>query len=278
MDEQARISVILVVYQSLIENSNAYNSIREHSDHFNVIVIDNSTQEIVIQNNHDFSVRNNIRYISKGKNLGLSKAYNLGLDMILENPDFGNWMITLDQDTHLPFDYLDEVLKISQCTPHEDVYCPNVISAQGEISPIILRRDYTANFHMSGIEYLGCINSGLMWSVGLVKSLRYDEHIFLDMVDYDIFMQLYTNNRLQQVVQMKSTIRQEFSGDQISTFIKDKTRFMIYAKDFVYFCRKWSIRRTFCCSVLMKRALKLSISHRSMFFLFYAIQVMQNKD
>lgn len=275
MNHQARITVLLVIYQSKIEDSNAYASIRELSDYFNVILIDNSTQEAMIRNNRDFSVHNHIHYLSKGENLGLSKAYNLGLDLILNNPDFGQWMLTLDQDTHLPLDYLEEIIKLSQGEAREVVYCPQVHSAQGKLSPTILGPAFTVSFDSSGLEYLACINSGLLWSIDLLKSLRYDEQLFLDMVDYDIFMQVHAHHRTSQIALMNCTIQQEFSGDAISTFIKDKTRFSIYSQDFVYFCRKWSIRPSYCRSVLFKRALKLSISHRSLWFLSTAIQRMK---
>lgn len=277
MVDQTRIHVILVIYQIKISDSSAYESLRKHLDHFELIVIDNSTEEEWIRQNHDFCADHHILYRSEGQNLGLSKAYNLGLDAILNTPDHGNWLIPLDQDTDLPAEYFDEVLSLSQGRSHS-VYCPNVHSAQGKISPIILRSEYTVTLPMTDTKLRVCINSGLMWNVELLKSLRFDEGIFLDMVDYDIFMQLYAHNQTSQVIPMKSSIRQAFSGDEISTFIKDKTRFMIYSKDFTYFCRKWSIQKAFCFRILLRRALKLSVSHRSLWFTKFVFQVLKTHD
>jgi GT2 family glycosyltransferase len=50
------------------------------------------------------------RYVAAENNRGLAGAYNLSLDLALtENYD---WMLTLDQDTHLPLDTFQSLLKI----------------------------------------------------------------------------------------------------------------------------------------------------------------------
>lgn len=268
MNTNCRINIIIVIYQSLIDESKAYASLRKQSDFFNLFVVDNSTQDTLIRENAKFAEDHGIIYRSKSDNLGLSRAYNLALDLISKRAEGEFWMITLDQDTELSAEYLSEVIDISNKEGQNVVYCPSVFSKQGKISPLPMHRMYTRVFQKSeNQEILCCINSGLLWHSTLFENLRYDESIFLDMIDYDIFMQLHQNNKSNSVIPMMSSIHQEFSGDAISTLSKDRTRFGIYTKDFTYFCRKWHIKKSHYFRVLYRRALNLSISHRSFSFL-----------
>lgn len=279
MNERRSICVVLVVYQSTIESSNAFASIQKKLESFNMVIIDNSTKSDLIQENRLFAKQNQISYISHGENLGLSRAYNLGLDLIRKNPGLCQWVLTLDQDTQLSESYLDEIISLSQNASNEVVYCPIVISAQGKISPIALPRKLTRRMRSeAGKAYIGCINSGLLWNLSFLELLRFDEKIFLDMLDYDIFMQIHTLMLSSRIVPIQSTISQEFSGDSISSYKKDKTRYAIYSKDFAYFCRKWKLHPLYLHKVLLRRALKLSYSHRSLWFVCYTMNVVLRKE
>jgi len=279
MDERRSICVVLVVYQSTIESSNAFASIQKRPESFNMVIIDNSTKSDLILENQLFAKQNHIHYISRGENLGLSRAYNLGLDLIRKNPDLGQWILTLDQDTQLSESYLGEIINLSQNTTNEVVYCPIVISAQGKISPIALPRQLSRKMRSEvGKPHIGCINSGLLWNLRFMELLRFDEKIFLDMIDYDIFMQIHTLMLSSRIVPIQSTINQEFSGDSISSYKKDKTRYAIYLKDFVYFCRKWSLSPLYLYMILFRRSMKLCYSHRSVWFVRYTVKVFLKKE
>lgn len=279
MDARKNICVVLVVYQSTIESSNAFASIQRRSESFNMVIVDNSTKPDLILENQTFATQNHIHYISRKENLGLSRAYNLGLDRIRQNPDLGQWILTLDQDTQLSESYLDEILHQSWSASNEVVYCPNVISAQGKISPIALPLHRTKRMHSEvGKTCIGCINSGLLWNLRFLELLRFDENIFLDMIDYDVFMQIHALRLSNRIVVLQSVINQEFSGDSISSFEKDKTRYAIYSKDFTYFCRKWSLSPLYLIQVLLRRALKLSYSHRSLWFVRQTVRVILKKE
>jgi len=205
MNTFRRINIIIVIYQCLIDESKTFRSLMKQSDTFDLFVVDNSTEDTIIQNNEKFALDHEIFYFSKGDNLGISRAYNLAIDSISRRTNDEFWMITLDQDTELTAEYLNEVIDISHSEYHNVVFCPNVISKQGKISPLPMHRMYTRSLMKTqNQEILCCINSGLLWHSTLFDQLRYDENIFLDMIDYDIFMQLHQNMGSNQIIPMNS--------------------------------------------------------------------------
>lgn len=114
---------ILVVYNKYIKDSATYTFLKKHKD-INVIVCDNSTRDY---KNQSVVKSDGYTYIDMHGNKGLSKAYNVALD-VLQNKT--GYVILLDDDTILNEEYYNSVLNLS-C----DIALPIVMDEKSILSP-----------------------------------------------------------------------------------------------------------------------------------------------
>lgn len=125
-----------------------------------------------------------IEYITNLTNDGLAKPYNRMIDISLkENADF---LCLLDQDSDYATDEIDNMFQFLR---------ENQSAVSNSV--IVAPRSYTVNVprvkrgrSITSVDY--AINSGSFLQLRLIKQakLRYDEHIFLDGVDYEFGWQI----------------------------------------------------------------------------------------
>lgn len=125
-----------------------------------------------------------IEYITNLTNDGLAKPYNRMIDISLkENADY---LCLLDQDSDYAPDEIDNMIRF---------LAENTNELNDSI--IIAPRSYAVNSprvkrgrYLTSVDY--AINSGSFLQLRLLKrtKLRYDEHIFLDGVDYEFGWQI----------------------------------------------------------------------------------------
>lgn len=141
-----------------------------------ILIINNSNYDI---NLDSYSI-GNVNIINNNRNLGISKALNIGIDYAKEhNYDY---VLLLDQDSTLTDNFIKNMLDGFK---QEDVcmICPNVVYIDGKNNKI------NENMKFEKIE-LG-ITSGSLLNMNVLNKIKFDNNIifnedfFIDYVDFD---------------------------------------------------------------------------------------------
>jgi len=113
-------------------------------------------------------------------NRGIARSLNVGLSVALESD--AAWLLTVDQDTHLPPDYLDRLLATAQAA-HEAGLAVGVVAAETVMASGTALRYPTR-------EEAGCLitaevfQSGALWNVTALADIGgFDETFGIDGVD-----------------------------------------------------------------------------------------------
>ena len=200
------IYALIVIYNKSCKNSSSINDIQKYAPDIKLIIYDNSIKNF---RNRSFCEEKGYTYFTQQKNVGISRAYNF----VLNNMPFkeNDYLIMLDDDTHLNHEYLDEVKKIIKMHKY-DVILPIVRANNKIISPY--------NYHMTCrskmvddpasliLSKVSGINSGMVIRTSLFNKVRYNERLFLDYVDYDFMKRVHDVNGIIYI--MHSQINQEF--------------------------------------------------------------------
>lgn len=263
------LNIIIIIYNIKLEESASFKMSFERINEFSITIVDNTTIEEIRLHNKNTAEKYGVSYLTKSKNIGLSKGYNLAIDNIKKNSPETKWIITLDQDTLLNKAYFDEVEEKINNTDGTYLYYPTAASDIGIISPVLINKYYIKNIHefADANHNLVFINSGLLMNIALFERIKYDESLFLDMIDYDLACQLIKNKQINKISNMKCTIKQDFSGANFSSFECDYSRFKLYVSDFKTFSKKWKVSTCYTYYILLKRAVKLMVHYRSLKFL-----------
>lgn len=248
--------VILVIYNKQIDDSIAYKSLQKAAkrsrNKVTFIITDNSTDLDVKSLNHS-SLCNDM-YIDMQGNKGLSCAYNRAISQIEKKAE--NWIITSDQDTTFPESLFNE-LEQAIDAGNGKVYAPKVVNSYSQMSPFYLKFDFKPNI-------MRVINSGLAIRSDIFTTVRYNEDLFLDFVDYDFVNSLFQKNISIEVTDIR--LYQDFSGTDFSNKSSAQKRHEIYLKDATkyYMCWKHSIiaKRFY----ILKRTINLTLRFKSLSF------------
>lgn len=228
-----KITAVVVVYNKNCADSLTCESLgRMSTDNFEVLIMDNSTSDF---NNVEFCRNMGWRYHSMEGNAGLSKAYNRAIDISSETDVF----VWLDDDTGLPQDYFERLEKTVSENPDAQLYLPVVKSGEDIISPSAVRGARVIRIKALS-ELTGeitAINSGLGVKSTVYDGYRYDEDLFLDLVDHK-FMKDCANRDIGWCVIEGTELEQTFFGDTNKSKKAALAREKIFAKDFRTFGKK----------------------------------------
>lgn len=173
-----------------------------------IYIFDNSTEDI------NLKYDNNITYLSKKKNKGIAYALN----RIMENAkkDGYSWVLTMDQDSILPFGMIEDFLNYTD-QKNIGIICPQVIDK---------RRAYMKAEDSIGTEYLDmCITSASCTSVKAWENIGgFDEWLFIDLVDNEFCKRLVVSG--YKILQVKKWILDQEFG-KISPKSPKKQKFWI---------------------------------------------------
>ncbi len=249
------IAVIIVIY-----NENIADIVKKMSDfdyYDYLVIVDNSDCIDYIEMNNKYKSDQNIIYLSKKNNLGLSKAYNIALDYIDREIGFNDnlWIMISDDDTEFSNSYLNNVKNTIQNTDSKII--SGIIKDQdgNYLSPTkrhknIFKTEYVKN--CGKYSNIDLINSGCVIKSTIFNSLRYDEDLFLDMVDYK-FMYDLSKNYFDDIEIVGGKIIQNFSGTQKSSLRAKKNRFNMYKKDYITYANKTGINKLVARIFLIKK-------------------------
>jgi len=219
-----KIDCIIVIYNVTIDKCD---SIKSSEYINNIIICDNSDQEIFNSYNKQYARDNKYIYINMQGNKGISKAYNEGILHVSTK-----YFCLLDDDTKIDNEYFKEVnATLCQTQCRYDIYLPIVIGNNYKImSPCqISGKRFKPFNNLAEIKYpFSAINSGMIIKTDIFKKYSYDEKFFLDMVDHK-FMKDNANEHNTYVMR-NNIIHQDFSSLSDSKEQAMK-RLKIYAKD-----------------------------------------------
>ncbi|GGH14959.1 glycosyltransferase [Silvibacterium dinghuense] len=202
-DKPARIFAVIVLYKKTIEDcvtlQTLLTAMREVSSDalfLKVLLFDNTPQAI-----SPTELPGNVQYKAASKNGGLSGAYNFALS-IAESEGY-DWLITLDQDSHLPQNYLSRMTEAAQSFASNTsvaAVVPQLADRGLQLSP------YTHGFlRASAIpsKFVGFIprelhayNSAAMLRVSILIELGGFSYLFwLDALDEWLYSQFFRINK-----------------------------------------------------------------------------------
>jgi rhamnosyltransferase len=176
----------IVLYKQKLEDSNTFQTLSALNgfDKVTVVVYDNSPAS-----NYNYSGSLfNISYIHDPSNSGISKAYNTSAQIALRQHK--KWLLLLDQDSYLPPDFLEILVKNIVENPDEVIFAP-ILKQNGVIlSPckFTYMKGSAFNSVKPGkllLKNVSILNSAMC--VNLAKFIEvggYNENIKLDFSDH----------------------------------------------------------------------------------------------
>lgn len=176
--------MVTVLYNMAIAESETIQSLLRQDSlaDCHVIIYDNGT----IDQHAD--VPANMSYHYDGKNKGLAAVYNQVLATL--QPD--DWIVLLDQDTHVTRDYVDTLKETIQ-QDFADVIVPIIKDNGVQISPVYMKHNRVTHVVESGLYQHGvmAINSASAYRVKTLRQIgKFDERFPVDYLDHSTFYKL----------------------------------------------------------------------------------------
>ena len=204
VQRRSTIVAVIVLYQMLIEDSPAYQGLAPSmaesgiaAERIRLLVCDNSPAEQGLPENFCG------RYVHDGTNPGLARRYNQALSVAKEAG--ADWLLLLDQDTHVTAEFVDEVLRLTG-HPEEDglssrnvvALVPKLVQRGAILSPHLpltfeVRRPPAVGPGMYGVQQqrLSVYNSGALLRVRALEAIGgFAEEFWLDYLDHATFRSL----------------------------------------------------------------------------------------
>jgi glycosyltransferase involved in cell wall biosynthesis len=194
-----RILAVIVLYKLAPQDSESYQSLLQSAARLSFEALD---LRIVLYDNtpksaepHEFP--SHVRYIASASNSGLATAYNLALQMALDQGY--DWLLTLDQDTNLPFDtlalFLDALSEIDD-HPYVAAVVPRIRASGRIVSPNYFvagawPRWFPSTFTGIPDKDVYAFNSGSLLRTAALRQVGgYSPWFWLDNSDSYIYRQL----------------------------------------------------------------------------------------
>ena len=236
------IYIVCVLYNKYIHKIGSYEqfmNITSNYNHVQLVIVDNSTGSFIKENTEQAKNIEGIVYISNGGNVGLSGAYNRGLEYIKKEANEA-YMLIADDDTFFSTEYLEQVVKA--CGEGKAKIISGMIYDGNKkcLSPNSqfdwLGREKFAVKTPGVYKNIYCFNSGVCIDIDLLENLGgFDNRLFVDMIDYWLMDSLIENNQ-NEICIVEGEILQEFSGTSFDNMDSVMRRYHIFKKDFETYC------------------------------------------
>lgn len=262
MSVSENIAVIVVVYNKSCDDSLTCQTLKG-VDNVKVVIVDNSTKPF---DNKSYCADMGWEYLSENKNIGLSKAYNKGIDY-LASLDFCGYVCLFDDDSEFDKEYFEIVKGFITNDEKADILLPVIYSLNSIISPCRILPNMQTNVFSSkeeALSYIGNdisgINSAMTIRFDVFKNYRYDENIFLDGIDHKFLSDMKSQGKKISV--MDYVMKQNFSGNEKPNLSSALNRFVIYVKDMGYIMQNSSEYKR----LIFRRMAKLTLTYKSFAF------------
>ena len=261
-----KIVSIIVLYNINLEDSSTYITLKAaiaalpSSRSIDIVVYDNS----VVSHIQISNLPTDITYIHDAENGGISKAYNIALDLArLRGCD---WLLLLDQDSELSLDFIHNCwsdLQLQQDNPSiaaivPTVYCDSTLISPcrvgwgGKVYPILVNSMRVPPYEITAI------NSGALVNVAFLNDIGgFNNEFWLDMLDHWLFRSIH-NNRMAVIVG-NNTLFHNLSIHNYSTISFARYQNIISAE---------SHFNASNCSVVQRVAFKIRLVIRVLKFIF----------
>ncbi len=248
--------IVCVVYNKTIQEIASIKQfehmLKRHNDVV-LLILDNSTKQDVKIANEKHQCIAGSHYISNEDNLGLSRAYNKALEII----DINDWIMWTDDDTEFSGEYLNNAYSSAVSSSYDIISGIIKTKVNTVLSPTSRKSmeiSLTPNVLYKDMYF---INSGLCIRRKIYNEIgKYDERLFIDMIDYWLFDEL-KKKQLDSVFVVKGSITQDFSGNNNASIKSQMKRFKIYYKDFKAYCAIEKRNIWFRIKIPVKRILKI---------------------
>jgi GT2 family glycosyltransferase len=165
-----------------------------------------------------------VEYKVDFKNAGLATAYNCAIE--IADRDGFDWLLTLDQDTSLPSDFLCKLCNTASLVASmHDVAAivPSVLNDGKLLSPFTLMKRWTFTRHFAEgfvgipVDDVYAINSASTIKVSALKAIGgYDPRFHLDFSDLVMFRRLHSHKQ-RIFVAGNIRVEHEVSGYDLKT-------------------------------------------------------------
>lgn len=235
---QMRATIVLVIYRQSLADSESFRSLLENqallAEHdIELILHDNSPEPQPVPRLEGALA---VRYHHDAANPGLAAAYNLALRSARQRGS--DWLLLLDQDTHLSTAYFRELLQV---TPDLESSCvclvPRISDGQRQVSPMDCSKVRAQTYDRSGrtAGMITAINSGACWRVSwLAEAGGFNPDFPLDYLDH--WACHHATSRGQQLWVMTSEIRQNLSISDRNCVTRARYE-SIYESEYRYYSR-----------------------------------------
>jgi rhamnosyltransferase len=264
------LTIIIVLYNLGIDVSSSF-SLANVFPSITFFFVDNSTDVSVKKRNSLlWQDKQNVRYLQNEKNIGLSKAYNNAISLL-----DSKYIMILDQDTKITFDYINALLKKLQSIDSSFFIAPYLVSSKKPFSPSIYRGVVRKSFFRGKIsnqkEVALPVNSCSCFSKIMFNKIGgFDEKLFLDYVDIDFFYRATLAGF--RLFVLDKTINQEFSGySKNISYETVSSRFLIFVHD-SYFFKQTHPSKWYINLLVAKRSLHLFLKFKKWFFIKESIK------
>jgi rhamnosyltransferase len=258
------LAIVIVIFERNPLDSDAFRSLNLIRNGAMVILYDNSP----ISHEHKIPKIENVIYHHDPSNPGVSKAYNVAANIARKINK--RWLLLADQDTTFPNQFLEKYQHAVQKYSGVSVFCPRLLDSIGFVSPFLFTRGKGSRAGVIEAETYELkkfrfANSGLLVSLDAFDEAGgYDERFPLDYSDIVFADRLATVHRYFVLVDVQCDHR--FSGSE-----KESGRVLL--KRFDSFCNAAFLYKEIAqgyvplYSVLLPRAIKLSLQTRNLHFL-----------
>ena len=228
--------IVIVLYNTTLSNSESYQSI---SNGFKSYASESRLVDLMVINNGPLSIDCyaddsifRLHFIEQLDNPGVSRAYNLAAKVASSLQK--RWLLLLDQDTHLPNDFLIHYSQSVDHFPSAPVHAPRLYAGAILASPCGYRyyRGYVLSNLDQGIYKMqgrNVLNSGLLVAVdAFLRVGGYDEAVglyFSDFVFFDRLKSIYTMFAVVNVDLQHDLSSSDYSSRQTAV-----NRFSMYCK------------------------------------------------
>ncbi len=196
---QPKLLVVIVLYKILPQDSPAFRSLHEAirkanlgPEAISVLLYDNTPG-----GNSTGPLPVGTRYEADGQNSGLAVAYNHALEAA--QTEGCSWLLTLDQDSCIPLDYLQRITDVASRVEVEiqiGAIVPRMMDKGRVVSPVSLRlwgpSQMDSRLEGTTRGEIHAINSATLFRVSSLMAIGgFNPYFWLDYLDEDIFHQLY---------------------------------------------------------------------------------------
>lgn len=211
----SKILIVIVLYRTKLEESTSCKSLlaainKLPYSNYDVVIYENSAGLDEVRSR--VFMDNRLLYVFNKNNNGTYGAYSWALARArMANNE---WMVTLDQDSEVSYEYLCELNDIANTNKDIAVALPRVIDGKNlqTVSPLNVRAGFLLRPNKWGIKggNITGVASGAMFNVGFLSGMGgFNSEFVLDYQDHWVFQEIYKRRGKYHI--MHATIYHDLS-------------------------------------------------------------------